>query len=363
MTKSKKDMIMKKLFFLLVTILILSPVYSDSAVVGDINGDGRIDTSEAIFALQVAAGLYPGVQTSCLLNGKGSWSAGTAYIECDVVSYEDITGGDTYFYVALTSHSSLTSPDINTADWSQLTLKGEKGDTGNNGLNCWDLNANGACDIATEDLDSNNVCDTADCQAASHEIEICETFYNLDVTFPQFCQDFCSNQSPPDYCTEKIVFVTSSTYNGNLNGLSGADGRCQSLAQIANLTGTFKAWLSSGGSSAKDRLTHNTGPYVLPDGTVVAKHWDDLTDGTLKANINVTEASSPAGSSNSVWTYTTTSGSAIGGGTNCSNWTATGNVFSTKDGRTGTLTSSSSGWTEAGYSDCRNDSHLYCFEQ
>ncbi len=354
---------MKKLFFLLVTILVLSPVYSDSAVVGDINGDGRIDTSEAIFALQVAAGLYPGVQTSCLLNGKGDWSASTAYIECNVVSYEEITGGDIKFYVALTSHSSPTSPDIDIANWSQLTLKGEKGDTGNNGLTCWDLNANGACDIATEDLDSNSVCDAADCQAATHEIEICETFYNLDVAFPQFCQDFCSKQSPPDYCSTKIVFVTSLTYNGNLNGLSGADGKCQSLAQIENLTGTFKAWLSSGGTSAKDRLTHNTGPYVLPDGTVIAKNWNDLTNGNLKANINVAENSNPVGGSPYAWTYTTTSGGPVGDGNNCNNWTTTGNVLSTKDGRRGLNTSSSSGWTEAGYSDCRNDSHLYCFEQ
>ena len=83
---------MKKFFIVLMTTAILFPLSASSAIQGDINNDGRIDTSEAIYALQVAAGLYPGVSTSCLLSGKGDWSTSTVYGECDVVSF----GGENY---------------------------------------------------------------------------------------------------------------------------------------------------------------------------------------------------------------------------------------------------------------------------
>ncbi len=119
---------MKRLFALLMVTAIHSSLNAGAAIQGDINNDGRIDTSEAIFALQVAAGLYPGVSTSCLLSGKGDWSTSTAYVACDVVSF----GGDNY--VCKTSHPS-SSGDFgdDAAYWDLLTLKGEKGDPGSLG--------------------------------------------------------------------------------------------------------------------------------------------------------------------------------------------------------------------------------------
>jgi hypothetical protein len=59
-----------------------------SAIVGDINNDGKIDLSEAIYALQVASGEYPDVSSSCELDGKGTWVS-TSFNECDVVSHND----------------------------------------------------------------------------------------------------------------------------------------------------------------------------------------------------------------------------------------------------------------------------------
>ena len=112
--------------FLTSAVATLFPLSADSAVVGDINQDGRIDTSEAIYALQVAAGLYPGVSTSCLLSGKGEWSTSTEYVDCDVVSFD----GENY--VCNTSHTSPTSvfgDDVAT-NWDLLSLKGDKGDPG-----------------------------------------------------------------------------------------------------------------------------------------------------------------------------------------------------------------------------------------
>src|SRR5262249_60557677 len=80
----------------------------------------------------------------------------------------------------------------------------------------------------------------------------------------------------------KLVFVSSTTYTGNLGGLSGADAKCQSLATSAGHAGTFKAWLSDDVTDAKSRLTHSTMPYVLVDGTIVATGFTDLTSGTLR---------------------------------------------------------------------------------
>ncbi len=41
---------------------------------------------------------------------------------------------------------------------------GQTGPAGTDGLNCWDLNANSTCDLATEDTNTDGICDTADCQ-------------------------------------------------------------------------------------------------------------------------------------------------------------------------------------------------------
>ena len=119
---------MKKLTIILLSTVLLFALSANSAIQGDINNDGRIDTSEAIYALQVAAGLYPGVSTSCLLSGEGDWSTNTEYVECDVVS----SNGENY--VCNTSHTSPASvfgDDI--TNWDLLSLKGDKGDEGESG--------------------------------------------------------------------------------------------------------------------------------------------------------------------------------------------------------------------------------------
>jgi len=41
---------------------------------------------------------------------------------------------------------------------------GLPGRDGADGLSCWDLNGNGSCDVATEDLDGSGDCDAVDCQ-------------------------------------------------------------------------------------------------------------------------------------------------------------------------------------------------------
>jgi len=88
---------------------------------------------------------------------------------------------------------------------------------------------------------------------------------------------------------QKTIFVTSAVYSGNLGGLAGADSDCQTLAAAANLTGTYKAWLSDGTATAAARLTHSSGTYVLVDGTAVASGWTQLASGALLNPIDKTE--------------------------------------------------------------------------
>jgi len=105
---------MKRFFTVLIAAAILSPLPVSSAVVGDVDGDGKIDLSEAIYALQVSAGAYPGVSTSCQLAGKGTWQAATPYIECDVIKESDT------FYICTANHTSSLNFSTDSVNWTAL---------------------------------------------------------------------------------------------------------------------------------------------------------------------------------------------------------------------------------------------------
>jgi len=151
----------------------------------------------------------------------------------------------------------------------------------------------------------------------------------------------------------KRVFVSSSTHNGNLGGLSGADSMCQSLAGSLNPQGTFVAWLSDDTHDAKDRVT-SSGPWYRLDGIKVADSKADLTDGIIFTSINYdnTYSYSPM---TFVWTGTDSDGTKST--YNCSNWGSTSG-----DGTAGN-TSAVYYWTSANHFSCGTSYKLYCFEQ
>jgi hypothetical protein len=169
---------------------------------------------------------------------------------------------------------------------------------------------------------------------------------------------------------DKVIFVSSALYTGNLGGLTGADNKCQTLADAAKLCGTFKAWLSDGTGNAADRLTHATGDYVLPDGQVVANGWTGLTSGSLLHAINQTESkgAAPVGTVKCVssgpvpvWTGATYSGIAVQNGS-CSNWAST----STGPGAAfGNASATSFAWSGTCQivTLCPNTAALYCVQQ
>src|SRR5262245_41794391 len=105
---------------------------------------------------------------------------------------------------------------------------------------------------------------------------------------------FASAQDPqPDSCESRgrcIMFITSSKHDGNLGGLVGADGICNTRAAAAGLVGEYQAWLCDGTIGPRSRSTHASVPYVGTNGALIAKNWADLTDGTLSNPINRNES-------------------------------------------------------------------------
>jgi len=171
-----------------------------------------------------------------------------------------------------------------------------------------------------------------------------------------------------DASTDKLIFISSALYTGNLGGLSGADSKCHALAQSAGLCGTFKAWLSDATATAADRLTHATGDYVLTNGQIVAHGWSGLTAGTLQHAIDRTETNGAApvgtvtcgGSAiTPVWTGSTSAGTTFDNGS-CANWSggSSGAIF-------GNALSTNFAWSGMCQltTVCVSTAALYCVEQ
>lgn len=155
------------------------------------------------------------------------------------------------------------------------------------------------------------------------------------------------------------VFVTSTTTDGNIGGLAGADAICNNLAATAGLGGTWVTWLSTSTVDAIDRLQPPTiGPFVraADPGVVIATDIMDLTDGTLSNAIELDEAGMFA-TPNDAWTGTNEFGSLAL--PNCQDWTTSDSL---EEGTFGITNQTSIDWTISPPFPCAVSSRLYCFE-
>jgi hypothetical protein len=160
------------------------------------------------------------------------------------------------------------------------------------------------------------------------------------------------------------VFVTSSTSTGSLGGATGADTTCQNLANTAKLGGTWKAWISdSSTTSPSVRFNNPTGKeYMMPNGTVVANNFADLTDGTLASGINRDENGNSVGTV-SVWTATQKTGILATGSASsvtCSGFTSN---LATRRAVAGSTGKTTQAWTFFNTPACSSNARLMCFEQ
>ena len=167
----------------------------------------------------------------------------------------------------------------------------------------------------------------------------------------------------------KLVFVTSTTYNGDLNGLAGADARCNQRADAAGLFGTFKAWISGNSASeeARDRMNQSSAAYRRVDYVKVADNWDDLVDGTLDAAIRIDENGLVVGEPLTAYTNTNADGSIRSGSENrpCENgsnqeWESADPFES---GSYGTVSATTSSWSFTNNNACNVQRRLYCIQQ
>lgn len=160
------------------------------------------------------------------------------------------------------------------------------------------------------------------------------------------------------------VFATSTTHNGNLGGLAGADGICQRLAEGAGLPGTYQAWLSDSTASPNTRFMPSSGPYRLVDGTTVANDWADLTTCEATAPFAclvhpIDRDETGAARTGYVWSNTRTDGGAVASTLDCQGWSSNELELT----GLGNVESSDRHWTEGASGACSESHRLSCFQQ
>ena len=223
-------------------------------------------------------------------------------------------------------------------------------------------------DVSAEDiLQLKNCLDAADllftvsnglCQVGVDDFEtfICRTraLFNRILASLECIATYLPQEPPSGPVVS--VFVTQRRYRGNLRGLAGADRKCQRRAEAADLSGTWTAWLSDSMENAIDRIPD--GQYQLLDGTQVADDKADLTDGRLKAAINLDEF----GNQVEWFAWTGTEPDGTGTGNNCNDWTVNS---SESGGDRGVTSVDNDQWTklisDPAQAQCSERYHLYCF--
>jgi trimeric autotransporter adhesin len=92
------------------------------------------------------------------------------------------------------------------------------------------------------------------------------------------CAPGCTHTEDPDCVEPNRMFVTSTTFTGNLGGVDGADLKCAERARAAGLPGRFVAFLATTGQSPFTRLAGASG-WVRTDGRPFGNTAEDLRQG------------------------------------------------------------------------------------
>ncbi len=185
-----------------------------------------------------------------------------------------------------------------------------------------------------------------------------------DLSEPEQSVDMASAQSADLTTTssKKRLFVTKASYTGNLGGLSGADAKCSAAATTAGLGGAWKAWISDGTTSAKDRLT-DVGPWYDAKGLTELFANKAALTGSPAAFVRMYEDGSEFDSTSDrldVWTGTNADGTTAN--SHCQTWTYdTDNSEAAGSGCDNSLAE----WSACSPAplSCDSHAHLYCFEQ
>ena len=125
----------------------------------------------------------------------------------------------------------------------------------------------------------------------------------------------------------RIVFLSSQIYTGDLGGISGADLKCQTLANAFDPghAHTYRAWISDAVSAPAMTFVHGAmfaaTPYVLRSGVEVAASFDDLIQHGPNVGITLTDTLETHVDKR-VWTHTTHAGVTVPDDHHCAQWTS-----------------------------------------
>lgn len=206
-----------------------------------------------------------------------------------------------------------------------------------------DMTSAGACD---------DTCTTSTTATSTTSVDTTSSETGMD-TSTSTCAEGCVDV--------RRVFVTASTYTGDLGGAAQADEACNQSAAGLLPPGNFKAWVSDGTTSPWERFDIGfVGDYHLLDQSstlVVSGGWPALTDGAILQPIDVDELGAKVVVTPYAWTSTQTDGSKLI--PNCGDWeVGQVNMF----GIVGSVMETDSTWTNADLQPCNTKMRLYCFE-
>lgn len=180
----------------------------------------------------------------------------------------------------------------------------------------------------------------------------------------------CGGENPADsLATDGVgaddhrVFVTSTTYSGNLGGIVGANLKCASVAQAAGLKRSYKAIISVKDQEPLNTLAFSGAIYTVDSSentNLIVSTGSDLWNANtvdLLNQINVDENGETVAVS--VWTGADGSGGDQNE-TNCDEWE---DSSIGQDGQFGSTTNTDDRWINTNFEDCANDNALYCISQ
>lgn len=170
----------------------------------------------------------------------------------------------------------------------------------------------------------------------------------------------------------RLAFVSSTKYDGNLGGLTGADLKCRLLAEAQHFhaANRFKAWLSDAEATPLTRFSFGPNPLVLPNGLLVAADLAALIDDGPGDGIRVTETGETLLKAY-IWTNTAFTGDRFSASDHCAAWTSASKQAKARSGVTAwpkqpvedwNTWHDQRHWTSYQTNTCNRVAHLYCIE-
>lgn len=161
-----------------------------------------------------------------------------------------------------------------------------------------------------------------------------------------------------------LVFVTATAYAADgVQGLAGADSRCQEEAEAHGMSGTYRAWIGVGDDAPATTFDKSDDPYVRPDGEEIATSYaalvTDLPSVPISLTIDGEEPPVSVTCPQGVWTNVQSDGQAIAASA-CNEFS---DANAGETAKTGTWDQTDATWTEGCADLCTAAHPLYCFQQ